>query len=68
MLKLFSLVGLLAVLVAVAFLAKRQLTAIVPAAAGGSAAGSATRVEQAAQDVRRALEQGAAARASEVGQ
>lgn len=66
---LFSIVGLLAVLLVVMTLAKKQVTAVLPAAdPAAPGAAPADQARRAAQEVQRALEQGAAARASEAGQ
>ena len=64
---LFSIVSVLVVLFIVLKLAGRQAEALLPAAAPGGTAATAgrTAAEQAAGRVRRAMEQGAAARASE---
>ena len=66
---LLSLAGLLVVLAIVMVLAKQSTRALAPAApsasANGATAGSpAQQVERAQQDIQRALEQGAANRAS----
>ena len=63
---LFSIVGLLVVLLIVMSLTKKQVSAVMPVADPAAAGGPpATQVQRAAQDLQKALEQGAAARASE---
>jgi hypothetical protein len=70
---LFSLVGLLVVLAIVTMIAKKQLQAVAPTVLPAPASGPALTVQEQSQaiqqkvlqDVNRALEQGAANRASD---